>query len=146
MSAPNPPMVGDTPEIPFLKIIQKLLKEITLMEFLRKLHFDNVMEMVTEYLRLQEIGVDFLVAPKPSHPPRGHLCRPHCPYFIDYLQIFKTWAPPPTNSWIRPLRLAPHLFSLIILKTFIFGLAQKGVHFNTSMQNGCERLLIWFSD
>ena len=29
------------------------------MEFLRKLHFENLMEMVTECLRLQEIRVGF---------------------------------------------------------------------------------------
>ena len=38
---------------PCLRNIRNLL-----IEFLRKLHFENVMEMVTECLRLQEIGVD----------------------------------------------------------------------------------------
>ena len=44
----------DTPSTSCLRNIQNLL-----IEFLRKLHFENVMEMVTECLRLQEIDVRF---------------------------------------------------------------------------------------
>ena len=47
-------LVGDTPSTLCLRNIQNLL-----IEFLRKLNFENVIEMVTECLRLQKIGVDF---------------------------------------------------------------------------------------
>ena len=60
-------MVGDTHSTPCLRNIQNLL-----LEFLRKLHFENVIKMVTDCLRLQEIGVDFLkifLGVAPHTPP-----------------------------------------------------------------------------
>ena len=90
-------MVGDTHSTPCLRNIQNLL-----LEFLRKLHFDNVIKMVTECLRLQEIGVDFLkifMGVAPHTPPVGGVTPPtpsprwpSATYPIA--QVPKSWPPP----------------------------------------------------
>ena len=49
----TPQIIEDTTSTPCLRNIKNLL-----IEFLRKLQFENVTEMVTKCLRMQEMGVD----------------------------------------------------------------------------------------
>ena len=104
-------MVWDTHSTPCLRNIQNLL-----LEFLRKLHFENVIKMVTECLRLQEIGVDFLkiflgVAPHTPPPPPVAGVTPPTPSprwpsaTYPIAQVPKSWPPPPIKIPGSPLNI-----------------------------------------